>query len=288
MPSAFYKGKWNAPCSAEIEDACQAEEETVKGSVITLLMIASCLLLAGVLAAQQGTRTRSSELGQFRVAAPIYRRKDNASRPLLRVQAGKYVVIQARKDGWYAIRMEDGSIGWSKTSSILLVKVMTLPPPNRDKRSHSPRRLHHTSSLTAARSPRSADMVIRLPESVGSLTFSPTGRYLAMQADNHTYLWNFRTHRLRHLPPAAQIAFCSSEKCVALHQYNGKDDQNSIRIVEIRTGRTVKKVRLRDYPGGFSFSPDGSTLAWASGGEKEPWAVQLWNYRTGKSRSLVH
>lgn len=108
------------------------------------------------------------------------------------------------------------------------------------------------------------------------IKFSPAGRFLASHGNEGVRIWDISTAKQRfHFPEIGYSNFSADGKLIAVV---GRNDQ-TIRLMEVATG---KEVRRWNRPGDvwrLMFSSDGSMLA-SAGGEDDPLCV--WAVATGK------
>jgi cell wall-associated NlpC family hydrolase len=60
--------------------------------------------------------------------APIYRGQDGGGRMLARIAQGTYLAIKSEYGYWYAVLMEDGSLGWIQKSAVRLLDFNVVRP----------------------------------------------------------------------------------------------------------------------------------------------------------------
>ena len=112
------------------------------------------------------------------------------------------------------------------------------------------------------------------------VAFSSNGEWLASISQNDKIrLWDRHTgHLLRvltgHMGPVTAVAISSDGRTLAS---SGRFPDNTLRFWNSETGELLKTVSEHKGINGFSFSPDGETLA--SAGRDA--TVQLWNVETG-------
>ena len=117
-------------------------------------------------------------------------------------------------------------------------------------------------------------------DSVGEITFSPDGKYLALGSDDQTVkIWQFSQGQLvehqtltGHSDDIKSVAFSSDGNYLA----SGSDDQ-TIKIWQLSQGQFVKSQTLTghsDYVTSVSFSPLGNYLA--SGSEDQ--TIKIWQF----------
>ncbi len=69
-------------------------------------------------------------LGQVSGAqVPIYRDRQHGGTKMYTASAGTSLLVVSRVDGWYGIRMLDGSIGWAECDFVKLTDTELLPAP---------------------------------------------------------------------------------------------------------------------------------------------------------------
>ena len=112
------------------------------------------------------------------------------------------------------------------------------------------------------------------------VTFSPDGEWLvSVSRDDKIRLWDRHTGHLLHVltghtGPATAVAISSDGRTLAS---SGYFPDNTLRLWNPETGELLKTVSEHKRINGFSFSPDGQTLASAD----RDATVQLWNVETG-------
>jgi WD40 repeat protein len=120
--------------------------------------------------------------------------------------------------------------------------------------------------------------------SVGSVAFSPDGKYLASGcSDQSAILWDLSTGRVLHKFPGEEsvdaVAFGPEGRLLATA---GHDEQ--VTLWDASTGRKISE--LSGHEGiiwSLSFSPDGKLVA--SGGNDE--TVKLWEVETGRLKATL-
>lgn len=71
--------------------------------------------------AQTGQEHAIGRLGQMVGRTSILRRSQTGSAPLVTVEQGTYIAIEAEQGDWYGVLMADGSIGWTPARSVRLM-----------------------------------------------------------------------------------------------------------------------------------------------------------------------